>query len=175
MYFFHSTGAIFEENAVRDDEIFQLAISDLSLNDDILQSEKITHSVKLIEPNNPFQAVQEGKRNSPLDHLFCLCYFIRLLGAAGSGRWSSPLCCWIKLLIADLECFFGPWGIVDQSEKQAVMMTHVSVSNGCVCLCVLPPAKRCASVPKQGVFCGWKARWKHWVRSQQLKIICYAK
>ncbi|CAF95673.1 unnamed protein product, partial [Tetraodon nigroviridis] len=53
-------GAIFEQNAVRDDEIFQLAISDLSLNDDILQSEKITHSVKLIEPNNPFQAVQEG-------------------------------------------------------------------------------------------------------------------
>ncbi|KAG7463085.1 hypothetical protein MATL_G00191690 [Megalops atlanticus] len=54
-------GAIFEENAVRDDEVFQLAISDLSLNDDILQSEKITHSIKLIEPNNPFQAVQEGK------------------------------------------------------------------------------------------------------------------
>lgn len=47
---------------MRDDEIFQLAISDLSLNDDILQSEKITHSVKLIEPNNPFQAVQEGRR-----------------------------------------------------------------------------------------------------------------
>lgn len=59
---FSPTGAIFEENAVRDDEIFQLAISDLSLNDDILQSEKITHSVKLIEANNPFQAVQEGKR-----------------------------------------------------------------------------------------------------------------
>uniref|UniRef100_A0A8C6SIZ3 Glutamate receptor, ionotropic, delta 1a n=1 Tax=Neogobius melanostomus TaxID=47308 RepID=A0A8C6SIZ3_9GOBI len=55
-----SIGAIFEENAVRDDEIFQLAISDLSLNDDILQSEKITHSVKLIAPNNPFQAVQEA-------------------------------------------------------------------------------------------------------------------
>lgn len=55
---------------MRDDEIFQLAISDLSLNDDILQSEKITHSVKLIEPNNPFQAVQEGKRGSPLDHFF---------------------------------------------------------------------------------------------------------
>lgn len=46
---------------MRDDEIFQLAVSDLSLNDDLLQSEKITHSVKLIEPNNPFQAVQEGK------------------------------------------------------------------------------------------------------------------
>ncbi|CAL8391459.1 unnamed protein product [Arctogadus glacialis] len=52
-------GAIFEGNAPRDEEIFQLAISDLSLNDDILQSEKITHSVKHIEPNNPFQAVQE--------------------------------------------------------------------------------------------------------------------
>lgn len=55
------TGAIFEQNAIRDDEVFQLAISDLSLNDDILQSERITHSIKLIEPNNPFQAVQEGK------------------------------------------------------------------------------------------------------------------
>uniref|UniRef100_A0A672NB84 Glutamate receptor n=1 Tax=Sinocyclocheilus grahami TaxID=75366 RepID=A0A672NB84_SINGR len=53
-------GAIFEQNAIRDDEVFQLAISDLSLNDDILQSERITHSIKLIEPNNPFQAVQEA-------------------------------------------------------------------------------------------------------------------
>uniref|UniRef100_A0A671L7W0 Glutamate receptor n=1 Tax=Sinocyclocheilus anshuiensis TaxID=1608454 RepID=A0A671L7W0_9TELE len=51
---------IFEQNAIRDDEVFQLAISDLSLNDDILQSERITHSIKLIEPNNPFQAVQEA-------------------------------------------------------------------------------------------------------------------
>ena len=59
----NSSGAIFEGNAPRDEEIFQLAISDLSLNDDILQSEKITHSVKHIEPNNPFQAVQEGKRS----------------------------------------------------------------------------------------------------------------
>uniref|UniRef100_A0A3B4ZNV8 Uncharacterized protein n=1 Tax=Stegastes partitus TaxID=144197 RepID=A0A3B4ZNV8_9TELE len=58
--------AIFEENAVRDDEVFQLAVSDLSLSDDILQSEKITHSIKLIEPNNPFQAVQEGKDTSSL-------------------------------------------------------------------------------------------------------------
>ncbi|KAA0711174.1 Glutamate receptor ionotropic, delta-1 [Triplophysa tibetana] len=53
------SSAIFEKNAIRDDEVFQLAISDLSLNDDILQSERITHSIKLIEPNNPFQAVQE--------------------------------------------------------------------------------------------------------------------
>ncbi|KAI7804856.1 putative glutamate receptor ionotropic, partial [Triplophysa rosa] len=58
---FGPTGAIFEQNAIRDDEVFQLAISDLSLNDDILQSERITHSIKLIEPNNPFQAVQEGE------------------------------------------------------------------------------------------------------------------
>ncbi|KAI2654367.1 Glutamate receptor ionotropic, delta-1 [Labeo rohita] len=58
---FYPTGAIFEQNAIRDDEVFQLAISDLSLNDDILQSERITHSIKLIEPNNPFQAVQEGE------------------------------------------------------------------------------------------------------------------
>lgn len=54
-------GAIFEENAAKDDRVFQLAISDLSLNDDILQSEKITYSIKVIEANNPFQAVQEGE------------------------------------------------------------------------------------------------------------------
>lgn len=54
-------GAIFEENAAKDDRVFQLAVSDLSLNDDILQSEKITYSVKVIEANNPFQAVQEGE------------------------------------------------------------------------------------------------------------------
>uniref|UniRef100_A0A667I5Y9 Glutamate ionotropic receptor delta type subunit 1 n=1 Tax=Lynx canadensis TaxID=61383 RepID=A0A667I5Y9_LYNCA len=54
-------GAIFEENAAKDDRVFQLAVSDLSLNDDILQSEKITYSIKVIEANNPFQAVQEGE------------------------------------------------------------------------------------------------------------------
>lgn len=56
-----SLGAIFEENAAKDDRVFQLAVSDLSLNDDILQSEKITYSIKVIEANNPFQAVQEGE------------------------------------------------------------------------------------------------------------------
>ncbi|TTX39229.1 Glutamate receptor ionotropic, delta-1 [Bagarius yarrelli] len=54
------TRAIFEQDAVRDSELFQLAISDLSLSDDILQNERVTHSIKLIEPDNPFQAVQEG-------------------------------------------------------------------------------------------------------------------
>ncbi|XP_014844967.1 PREDICTED: glutamate receptor ionotropic, delta-1-like [Poecilia mexicana] len=62
-------GAIFEENAVRDDEVFQLAVSDLSLSDDILHSEKITHSIKLIEPNNPFQAVQEAWRDDEDEQL----------------------------------------------------------------------------------------------------------
>ncbi|KAG7328713.1 hypothetical protein KOW79_008657 [Hemibagrus wyckioides] len=53
-------GAIFEQDAVRDSEVFQLAISDLSLSDDILQNERVTHSIKLIEADNPFQAVQEA-------------------------------------------------------------------------------------------------------------------
>ncbi|XP_072439689.1 glutamate receptor ionotropic, delta-1-like isoform X2 [Chiloscyllium punctatum] len=53
-------GAIFEESAAKDDEVFQLAVSDLSLNDDILQSEKITYSIKFVEANNPFQTVQEA-------------------------------------------------------------------------------------------------------------------
>lgn len=66
---------------MRDDEVFQLAVSDLSLSDDILQSEKITHSIKLIEPNNPFQAVQEGR-------LMLLCDW--LLVCAFSHRWSFP-------------------------------------------------------------------------------------
>uniref|UniRef100_A0A7M4FXV8 Glutamate ionotropic receptor delta type subunit 1 n=1 Tax=Crocodylus porosus TaxID=8502 RepID=A0A7M4FXV8_CROPO len=55
-------GAIFEGSAAKDDEVFKQAVSDLNLNDDILQSEKITYSIKLIEANNPFHAVQEGKR-----------------------------------------------------------------------------------------------------------------
>ncbi|KAM9716478.1 glutamate receptor ionotropic, delta-1-like isoform 2-T2 [Menidia menidia] len=53
-------GAIFEASAARDEEVFQLAVSDLSLSEDALQSEKITHSIKLIQPSNPFQAVQEA-------------------------------------------------------------------------------------------------------------------
>ncbi|XP_010223253.1 PREDICTED: uncharacterized protein LOC104577475 [Tinamus guttatus] len=54
-------GAIFEGNAAKDDEVFKQAVSDLNLNDDILQSEKITYSIKLIEANNPFHAVQEAR------------------------------------------------------------------------------------------------------------------
>ncbi|KAM9611249.1 glutamate receptor ionotropic, delta-1 isoform 2-T2 [Morphnus guianensis] len=57
---FLPSGAIFEGNAAKDDEVFKQAVSDLNLNDDILQSEKITYSIKLIEANNPFHAVQEA-------------------------------------------------------------------------------------------------------------------
>ncbi|XP_014795833.1 PREDICTED: glutamate receptor ionotropic, delta-1 [Calidris pugnax] len=57
---FLPAGAIFEGNAAKDDEVFKQAVSDLNLNDDILQSEKITYSIKLIEANNPFHAVQEA-------------------------------------------------------------------------------------------------------------------
>ncbi|XP_067408628.1 glutamate receptor ionotropic, delta-1 isoform X4 [Emydura macquarii macquarii] len=59
-YFVRVGGAIFEGNAAKDDEVFKQAVSDLNLNDDILQSEKITYSIKLIEANNPFHAVQEA-------------------------------------------------------------------------------------------------------------------
>lgn len=160
---FHWTGAIFEENAVRDDEIFQLAISDLSLNDDILQSEKITHSVKLIEPNNPFQAVQEGK-NAPLilcdnsgprqegGQLHCpdfaLC-FGREAYVVHLTRWSVSVVA-RGAFISDVLC-------VSVSETGLLFSIY--------CMCVLPSTKCCATVPKQGVFWGWKARWKHWVRA----------
>lgn len=73
---------------MRDDEIFQLAISDLSLNDDLLQSEKITHSVKLIEPNNPFQAVQEGKEASLG---FFRGWVLGWVGRRGGGGGGSPV------------------------------------------------------------------------------------
>lgn len=87
MCFLLSAGAIFEENAARDDEVFQLAVSDLSLSDDILQSEKITHSIKLIEPNNPFQAVQEGK-GALRTRLWSGCAEIRIAGAGTAAAFS---------------------------------------------------------------------------------------
>ncbi|KAL7372170.1 hypothetical protein ABVT39_011339 [Epinephelus coioides] len=71
-------GAIFEENAVRDDEVFQLAVSDLSLSDDILQSEKITHSIKLIEPNNPFQAKAHQRQSKCLALAVTVIMFLEL-------------------------------------------------------------------------------------------------
>ncbi|XP_060927688.1 glutamate receptor ionotropic, delta-2 [Limanda limanda] len=53
-------GAIFDESARKDDEVFRLAVADLNLNNEILQTEKITVSVEFVDGNNPFQAVQEA-------------------------------------------------------------------------------------------------------------------
>ncbi|ETE70393.1 Glutamate receptor delta-2 subunit, partial [Ophiophagus hannah] len=66
-------GAIFDESAKKDEEVFRMAVSDLNQNDEILQTEKITISVTFVDGNNPFQAVQEG-RVSKAD-LFPRCVF----------------------------------------------------------------------------------------------------
>ncbi|XP_078453926.1 glutamate receptor ionotropic, delta-2-like [Lampetra planeri] len=52
-------GAVFERTATKDAEVFGQAVSDINGNDEILQSEKIAYSVKYVDGNNPFQAVQE--------------------------------------------------------------------------------------------------------------------
>uniref|UniRef100_F6PS37 Glutamate ionotropic receptor delta type subunit 2 n=1 Tax=Ornithorhynchus anatinus TaxID=9258 RepID=F6PS37_ORNAN len=54
------SGAIFDESAKKDDEVFRVAVADLNQNEEILQTEKITFSVTFVDGNNPFQAVQEG-------------------------------------------------------------------------------------------------------------------
>ncbi|XP_049341541.1 glutamate receptor ionotropic, delta-2 isoform X2 [Astyanax mexicanus] len=53
-------GAIFDETAKKDDEVFRMAVADLNLNNEILETEKITISVEFVDGNNPFQAVQEA-------------------------------------------------------------------------------------------------------------------
>ncbi|KYO38025.1 hypothetical protein Y1Q_0019496 [Alligator mississippiensis] len=53
------SGAIFDESAKKDEEVFRMAVADLNQNDEILQTEKITCSVTFVDGNNPFQAVQE--------------------------------------------------------------------------------------------------------------------
>ncbi|XP_067902088.1 glutamate receptor ionotropic, delta-2 isoform X2 [Heterodontus francisci] len=53
-------GAIFDESAKKDDEVFRLAVTDLNTNEEILQTEKITFSVTFVDSNNPFQVVQEA-------------------------------------------------------------------------------------------------------------------
>uniref|UniRef100_I3KCV5 Glutamate receptor n=1 Tax=Oreochromis niloticus TaxID=8128 RepID=I3KCV5_ORENI len=47
-------------SARKDDEVFRLAVADLNLNNEILETEKITISVEFVDGNNPFQAVQEA-------------------------------------------------------------------------------------------------------------------
>uniref|UniRef100_A0AAV2MQZ3 Uncharacterized protein n=1 Tax=Knipowitschia caucasica TaxID=637954 RepID=A0AAV2MQZ3_KNICA len=56
----NSCCAIFDESARKDDEVFRLAVADLNLNNEILETEKVTISVEFVDGNNPFQAVQEG-------------------------------------------------------------------------------------------------------------------
>lgn len=119
---------------MRDDEIFQLAISDLSLNDDILQSEKITHSVKLIEPNNPFQAVQEGKISPLISPDY---------SRQSSGRWSAsqPQ---NKLNFSHVD---------DQVCSLEEM--HLSVSESEIARCLCAASSKCHVTGSiQGVFWG---------------------
>lgn len=59
--FTYVSGAIFDESAKKDDEVFRMAVADLNLNNEILETEKITFSVEFVDGNNPFQAVQEGR------------------------------------------------------------------------------------------------------------------
>ncbi|XP_072369083.1 glutamate receptor ionotropic, delta-2-like [Scyliorhinus torazame] len=63
-------GAIFEETARKDDKMFRLAVAEMNMNEEILQNEKITFSVRFVDANNPFQAVQEDFQNSTV---FCFC------------------------------------------------------------------------------------------------------
>ncbi|GAB0188846.1 glutamate receptor ionotropic, delta-2 [Grus japonensis] len=66
-------GAIFDESAKKDEEVFRMAVADLNQNDEILQTEKITCSVTFVDGNNPFQAVQEERANSECDACSLLC------------------------------------------------------------------------------------------------------
>uniref|UniRef100_A0A3B4B627 Uncharacterized protein n=1 Tax=Periophthalmus magnuspinnatus TaxID=409849 RepID=A0A3B4B627_9GOBI len=59
-------------SARKDDEVFRLAVADLNLNNEILETEKVTVSVEFVDGNNPFQAVQEGR--IPFGLLF-ICLF----------------------------------------------------------------------------------------------------
>ncbi len=45
-----------------------MAVADLNLNNEILETEKITVSVEFVDGNNPFQAVQEG---TSFEYLIC--------------------------------------------------------------------------------------------------------
>lgn len=47
-----------------------MAVADLNLNNEILETEKITVSVEFVDANNPFQAVQEGTSFEYLNMVF---------------------------------------------------------------------------------------------------------
>lgn len=67
LIYYLALGAIFDESAKKDDEVFRMAVADLNLNNEILETEKITVSVEFVDANNPFQAVQEGKSSDYLN------------------------------------------------------------------------------------------------------------
>lgn len=68
-------GAIFDESAKKDDEVFRTAVGDLNQNEEILQTEKITFSVTFVDGNNPFQAVQEGKALRDLRFILIMLFY----------------------------------------------------------------------------------------------------
>lgn len=70
--FVYLSGAIFDDSARRDYEVFRMAVDDLNLNEDILQTEKITFTEKFVDGSNPFVAVQEG-RKSKIFFYACWC------------------------------------------------------------------------------------------------------
>lgn len=72
LFSFFSPGAIFDESAKKDEEVFRMAVADLNQNDEILQTEKITCSVTFVDGNNPFQAVQEGRTSKRISWC-CFC------------------------------------------------------------------------------------------------------
>lgn len=81
-----SEGAIFDESARKDDEVFRMAVADLNLNNEILETEKITISVEFVDGNNPFQAVQEGKALPSPSPLPCSHYNHHLQSISHSAR-----------------------------------------------------------------------------------------
>lgn len=77
-FFLSSIGAIFDESAKKDEEVFRMAVADLNQNDEILQTEKITCSVTFVDGNNPFQAVQEGRTTKEFSYS-CFCCYLKIL------------------------------------------------------------------------------------------------
>lgn len=160
-------GAIFEGNSAKDDEIFKQAVADLSLNDDILQSEKITYTIKLIEANNPFHAVQEGKRGrgrpgkplcgaaafqssrAALRRLGAALAVAGLLGGGGRGR-RGALRRWAGALGSRLSpCWAGAGARLPRSATASLVGGRAALS---------PPAGAVPFRPKVGAVSQGKAR-----------------
>lgn len=127
-FFLSSIGAIFDESAKKDEEVFRMAVADLNQNDEILQTEKITCSVTFVDGNNPFQAVQEGRTTKEFS-CFCFCCDLKIL------PWQFPIfmgichfCCLLFMsyqivyLILDLAVlvYVGPSDFVAISQLLSI-------------------------------------------------------